>query len=139
VQQIGTPTELYRRPANRFVAGFFGQSNLLEAQVLDAQHVRVLGRIVRVAALPIGLQSGDRVTLSLRPEDIRVLPVDSLAVNTLPGRIRFVRSVGERVELRIVCEGHEIVGVAPMSDWPTTDGGDVAVELVSGAGTVLTA
>jgi putative spermidine/putrescine transport system ATP-binding protein len=139
VQQIGTPTEIYRRPANRFVASFFGQSNLLQAQVLDGEHVRVLGRVLQVAPLPAGIACGDAVTLSLRPEDIRVLPAGRLAGESLPGRLRFARPVGERVELRIDCEGQEIVSTALAADWPVMAGGPVDVELVSGAGTVLTA
>src|SRR5258707_11190392 len=48
VQQIGRPTEIYRNPANRFVAGFIGQSNLLDAEIADGRHVRVSGRLFDV-------------------------------------------------------------------------------------------
>src|SRR5580692_6085539 len=63
VQQIGPPTEIYRKPANRFVAGFIGQSNLLDAEIADERHVRVHGRLFDVGATPARLNVGDGVTL----------------------------------------------------------------------------
>src|SRR5439155_22381252 len=107
VQPIGSPTEVYRRPANRFVAGFIGQSNLLEAQVLDQSHLSLWGRVIDVAPLPVGLRQGDAVTLAIRPEDIRVLPGGSAAANEFPGCVTFAREVGERVQLRSDCGGRE--------------------------------
>jgi putative spermidine/putrescine transport system ATP-binding protein len=139
VQQIGTPTDVYRRPANRFVAGFIGQSNLLDAEVLDQSHLSLWGRVFDVASLPGALRKGDAVTLSIRPEDIRVLPGGSDTANTLPGRVTFAREVGERVQLRIDCGGREIIGSATPADWAAVPSlGSVAVQFLAGAGTVLT-
>jgi putative spermidine/putrescine transport system ATP-binding protein len=139
VQQVGSPTQIYRHPANRFVAGFIGQNNLLEGQVLDQHHLRVCGQPIAVAALPDGIRAGATVTLSIRPEDIRVLPAGSQAPNTLPGSISFARDLGERVELRIACDGHEILGMASPVDWAgLAHGAAVGVQLSPDAGTVLT-
>ncbi len=54
IQQVGTPEEIYRRPASRFVADFVGSSNVLPAEF--------------VGAGPAGRWA------SLRPEDIRLDP-----------------------------------------------------------------
>ncbi len=64
--QVGTPEEIYERPANRFVADFIGQTNLLEGTVADRSTV-VLANGVRVAAVS-ELEAGTKVALSLRPE-----------------------------------------------------------------------
>ncbi len=64
--QVGPPEEIYERPANRFVADFIGQTNLLEGTVADTSTV-VLANGVRVAAAS-ELDAGTKVALSLRPE-----------------------------------------------------------------------
>jgi putative spermidine/putrescine transport system ATP-binding protein len=139
VQQIGSPTEIYRRPSNRFVAGFIGRNNLLEAQVLDRQHVRLGGAVIEVAPMPDGVRSGDMVTLAIRPEELRVLPPSSDDGNTLPGHLSFVREIGERMELRIDCQGRELIGSASPSDWAAAGcSGSVKVQFLPGAGTILT-
>jgi putative spermidine/putrescine transport system ATP-binding protein len=139
VQQIGSPTEIYRRPSNRFVAGFIGRNNLLEAEVLDRQHVRVGKAVIDVASMPDGVRSGEVVTLAIRPEELRVLPPGGEDGNTLPGHISFVREIGERVELRIDCQGRELVGSASPSDWAAAAcTGPVNVRFMPGAGMILT-
>jgi iron(III) transport system ATP-binding protein len=68
VEQVGTPVELYRRPATRFVADFVGEANLLPA-VYDGRLVRVGGH-----AFPYrqdGMAPGP-VTLMARPEAVRL-------------------------------------------------------------------
>ena len=68
--QIGTPSEIYNRPATRFVATFVGTLNLIDTVVVDpaANTVRI-GDNTIVLREPIGaLPAGDKVTLALRPE-----------------------------------------------------------------------
>jgi putative spermidine/putrescine transport system ATP-binding protein len=120
IQQIGSPTQIYRAPANRFVAQFIGRSNLLETRVEDAWHVR-LGAARIQASVPSAARAGDPVTLAVRPEDLR-LHASSAAVgnaigNALAGRISFVRDVGNEIELRVSCEGGELTACMQPSDW----------------------
>ena len=68
--QVGPPTEIYERPANRFVADFIGQTNLLDATVKDDQHI-VLTNGSQLAA-PTSHAPGTSVALSLRPEAISI-------------------------------------------------------------------
>ena len=139
VQQIGSPTEIYRRPSNRFVAGFIGRNNLLEAEVLDRQHVRLGTAVIDVAAIPDGARNGDVVTLAIRPEELRVLPPGGEHGNTLPGKLSYVREIGERVEWRVDCHGRELIGSASPSDWAAAAcTGPVKVQIIPGAGTILT-
>jgi len=69
VQQLGTPTEIYDRPANTFVASFIGSPamNLVEGVVTDGTF--------RAAGLTIsGLKVQGPVTLGFRAEDVQVSP-----------------------------------------------------------------
>ena len=136
VQQVGAPLEIYRNPANRFVAEFIGSSNLLDAEILDTSHVRLCGRVLEVGSVPASLRGGDRVALSIRPENVRVHLRSDLP-GTLPGRITFVRDVGAAVELRVDCEGHEIIGTAGPAEWPGPHDGQVSVELPPGSCSLL--
>lgn len=76
IEQVGTPIELYNRPANEFVAGFIGspRMNFLPATVVarDDQGVSldVGGTPVRAAADARTLSEGQAVTLGARPEHI---------------------------------------------------------------------
>jgi spermidine/putrescine transport system ATP-binding protein len=70
--QVGTPEEIYERPANRFVADFIGQTNLLDGTVADPMTV-VLENGTRVAAAS-DHPAGTKVALSLRPERASLLP-----------------------------------------------------------------
>jgi len=74
--QIGTPQELYRAPVNAFVAEFMGATNLIEGEV-----VRVGNGMVHVATEVGEIVAGGgpvsgRVTISIRPELIRLVPVE---------------------------------------------------------------
>jgi spermidine/putrescine transport system ATP-binding protein len=77
VEQLATPRELYQRPATPFVAGFIGTSNLIELRV-DRRDDGLLGmdlgegeRILAVDPQP-GVTPGDRITVTVRPEWIKL-------------------------------------------------------------------
>jgi putrescine transport system ATP-binding protein len=74
-QQVGTPSEVYEYPANRFVADFLGNINLLEAQVTAADGVRARlacerlgGDILAPCEEPLPV--GSRLWIAVRPEKI---------------------------------------------------------------------
>jgi putative spermidine/putrescine transport system ATP-binding protein len=139
VQQIGPPTEIYRNPANRFVAGFIGQSNLLDAVVVDRGHIRLGNSLIAADTMPPNLQRGEGVTLSIRPENIRVTSTNGADdPNALAGRITFVRDVGGHIELRIDCEGRELIGMAMPAEWAGISASEaVSVHLPANACTIL--
>ena len=78
IQQVGTPPEIYNRPANLFVADFMGSPamNMLEGKVIDVdgvRHIAMFGGAVHVAvpsSVTGGLGEGAEVILGLRPEGI---------------------------------------------------------------------
>jgi spermidine/putrescine transport system ATP-binding protein len=72
IEQLGTPTELYEKPATAFVAGFLGVSNLIRGTVSGADAVQLdKGPLVRV---PPGVLAGrtGRVAVGIRPEKIQL-------------------------------------------------------------------
>jgi spermidine/putrescine transport system ATP-binding protein len=81
VEQIGTPTDIYKRPQSLFVAGFIGSANLLPAVVASGDSAgaaldlwgggRVSVRADRVNS-DVALTQGEQVTVMLRPEHLRV-------------------------------------------------------------------
>jgi ABC-type Fe3+/spermidine/putrescine transport system ATPase subunit len=72
IQQIGTPTEIYRQPANRFVADFIGVANFIECQRTE-DGLRPLGAPdVVLPVTPPEHLADDRVTLMVRPEEIEM-------------------------------------------------------------------
>ncbi|QQR38457.1 ABC transporter ATP-binding protein [Devosia rhizoryzae] len=74
VQQVGTPAEIYRHPANRFVAEFIGKTNLLERDLIhqDGRVLVELGTnvITDVTSLVEAATKG-RVQISVRPEAVK--------------------------------------------------------------------
>jgi ABC-type Fe3+/spermidine/putrescine transport system ATPase subunit len=103
VVQIGTAAELYGRPADAFVAGFIGESNLLPAKVTAVTggtaeaEVPALGRRVTSDALP-GLVVGAPARLLIRPEHLRLDP----AGEALEATVDEVVYLGELVALTLV-------------------------------------
>ena len=75
IMQIGTPVELYRRPRNRFVAGFIGEINMFEGRLVgregDLAVVELDGSTVK--GVPTGDISHSRVVVAFRPEAARVV------------------------------------------------------------------
>jgi sn-glycerol 3-phosphate transport system ATP-binding protein len=75
IEQIGAPTELYRRPRTRFVAGFIGSPgmNFLAGRIEGPGSVSVAGQRLAVTDMPAGLGAGTPVDVGIRPEHVRVI------------------------------------------------------------------
>ncbi len=73
LQQCGTPEEIYEQPANAFVAGFIGISNLLSGEV-EGQGVRLQTGQLIPAELGSGIVAGETVFVCVRPEKLRLGP-----------------------------------------------------------------
>ena len=75
IEQVAGPAQLYDQPATPFVAGFIGASNLLPGQVVSHDNslfsVKV-GAMHMMARSDRPLRIGEHVTVSLRPEDLRI-------------------------------------------------------------------
>jgi spermidine/putrescine transport system ATP-binding protein len=87
VVQCGAPEDVYERPAEEFVAGFIGISNLLQGTVEDDGHVRIATGTRVPVRLPDGVSAGDRVNVSVRPEKIAIDEEIEPEMITLEGTI----------------------------------------------------
>jgi len=76
IEQIGTSRDVYQRPSNSFVAKFLGTSNLLNAKILAKETgnliLDVQGLQFHIATESEFAQQGDTVTVSIRPESVKV-------------------------------------------------------------------
>ena len=89
IQQLGTPREVYERPANLFTARFVGETNLFPGYLTSIEDagitLDILGLSRTLQKPGFALRKGEQVNVLLRPEDIRVLaPEDEKG---LAGRI----------------------------------------------------
>ena len=74
IQQVGTPEEIYNEPANRFVANFIGESNILPGVMVDNYKVRFDDIIFD--CVDYGFKKNEEVDVVIRPEDIDIVAVD---------------------------------------------------------------
>jgi spermidine/putrescine ABC transporter ATP-binding subunit len=98
IEQVGTPADIYDRPANRFVASFIGESNFLDGTVIggtdDGVHLQYGDTCLRAA----GRAAAGPGSIMVRPEKIAIsewATVASPGFNTLPATVRQVTFVGE--------------------------------------------
>jgi ABC-type Fe3+/spermidine/putrescine transport system ATPase subunit len=95
VEQLGDPRTVYRRPANRFVADFIGETNWLEGEVVasTAESLSVLTAAgMFVGEWHTNLAAGVPVWTGFRPESVQLTDHGE---NQLPCRIRQVNYLGD--------------------------------------------
>jgi len=125
VLQVGSPPELYDRPASRFVAGFLGTANLVDGEVRDgAFHAAALVLPLAEPASP------GPATLALRPQALSLVREGKA---TLSARIADMEFLGGHVRYgldaagaRLVAEEPHLRGIAPLA--PGTEVG-LAIDL----------
>ena len=114
VEQVGSPDDLYERPASRFVADFIGESNMLAATVSGVGGPAATLTLARGAAvsapLADGARPGDTVLLVVRPERMVFLDEVPEAWNRLAGIVHEVVYMGETTKY-VVRVGQETVRV----------------------------
>ena len=106
IMQIGSPRDIYERPRNKFVADFVGTTNFLEATITSVEAEP--GRYV--VESPIGklsassadvLRVGDKVVLSLRPEDVELSEQPYDGPNAFHGIVDAKVFLGEYLDFQI--------------------------------------
>lgn len=119
ILQVGTPVEVYKRPANNFVAGFIGEANFLDAEILRA------GQGEAVVRTPVGTlhgvlsgfsgdpSEGDPALVCLRPECLTIgsMPPED---NAVAGKIGSAVYFGEVAHYEFVA-GETILRVSELN------------------------
>ncbi|BBK29581.1 putative spermidine/putrescine transport system ATP-binding protein [Stella humosa] len=120
VQQIGSPTELYERPANHFVADFIGRSNFLEGTVTAPGHFRTKGGL-DVAFADTGAGPRGAGVLAIRPEKASLQAGDAAGPNAFAAQVSFVTYLGSATEVRARLASGEEVTVTQPNATPVDD------------------
>ena len=105
IQQIGTPTELYRNPANTFVAGFIGSPamNFLEGNLTRSEdEITVSLQDGSVLHLPEreNTPADGKIMVGLRPEHL-TFDEDRKSDNRLSGQVELIEPTGAQNHLKI--------------------------------------
>jgi iron(III) transport system ATP-binding protein len=109
VQQIGVPEEIYRHPANRFVAEFVGRVNLIEGTVSNVSETSALidigdaGLVVNTVD-HTSPATDTAVTVAVRPEAVTVAPANGASpdsTNSYEARVHAVSFLGDHYEYEL--------------------------------------
>ncbi|SMH36498.1 ABC transporter ATP-binding protein [Mesorhizobium australicum] len=108
IVQVGTPTEIYRHPKDRFVASFVGESNLIEAEVVQKRGTTMT--LKNRAGYVFSAESRDaidvgRASVLVRPERIAISDVPT--ANSIPAVVTSALFLGEILRVEVRMEGGE--------------------------------
>ena len=110
IEQVGTPLDLYNRPANLFVAGFIGapRMNFLPAKVNSVEAGTLSLGLADGRTFAVGTdhsaaaKPGDEVTLGIRPQHISLI---SAGADGIPARVTLVEALGSETIVHTETEG----------------------------------
>ncbi len=135
LQQVGTPRQIYTRPANRFVASFIGETNFLPASVVPGGVKLGCGAVIAVE----GLSGQGATTLTIRPEQVRL--VDAAEAEAIPATVTNLVYFGTDTHCYLALpDGAEVVArlQSPSNgEVGLQQGQKVALRFVPGAAQVL--
>ncbi len=97
IEQLGTPREIYERPATRFVADFIGASTVLRGRAAGADRLALPGGGLLRIETGAAFQAGEEIELAIRPERIRL--AGGAEENVVEGRITGVVYQGVQTEV----------------------------------------
>ncbi|RJG43130.1 ABC transporter ATP-binding protein [Mesorhizobium sp. DCY119] len=112
IRQAAAPVEIYRKPADAFVADFIGSTNLLPITADSAGRATVLGSAIPGLTLPSGVSNA---SVSVRPEDVHLTAPGNGAID---GTVTFVRDLGGTIETFVEAGGKTIIAVATPRERP---------------------
>jgi multiple sugar transport system ATP-binding protein len=106
IQQVGTPAEVFHRPANVFVAQFIGapSMNMLDA-IWRGGRLHVLGQEL---AADLNLSEGSSLTVGIRPDDLVVSDAQGL----IEGVVNVLEPLGSETLVYVDIGGREVIAKA---------------------------
>ncbi len=135
ILQVGSPRDIYDRPAERFVANFIGETNFLEGHVAEIQGeeatVKLHGGAVISAGLPEGIRPKGRVTVVVRPEHADL--VKSGARADLSGKLENIVYFGTDTHYHVLLDG----GIPFIIRQQNSRGGGVGFQTGDAVGVLL--
>jgi iron(III) transport system ATP-binding protein len=114
-EQVGTPVEVYEKPATPFVTDFLGRTISFDGRIAK-NHAGCwidLGmsglRILLDGAKGSSFNGGENVRLFTRPEDIEILPMAEIAANQLAAKIDQIAYLGDHIDYHVQAAGTSFV------------------------------
>ncbi|HEX8596009.1 MAG TPA: ABC transporter ATP-binding protein [Pseudomonas sp.] len=112
VQQVGTPIEIYRNPANEFVADFIGSGNIFAGVALGNGQVGLPGGEALSVPASDSIAAGTPIKMLVRPEDLQLSLSRTAAANHLAGTVTFIRDIGATIETTVDCSGVSLTALS---------------------------
>ncbi|MCZ7598236.1 MAG: ABC transporter ATP-binding protein [Gammaproteobacteria bacterium] len=145
LQQVGNPREVYDRPANRFVASFIGENNIVSgriSEVVGPRHRMTTGNGLEIGIeYPGELAIGRQVDVCVRPEHLLLNPPGDGRFNAIQASVKEVVFYGDHTRLQLDVPGHGVflakLNIAFGID-ELLPGTEVHVGWNAGSGVVLT-
>ncbi len=136
VEQVGTPMELYDRPANQFVAGFIGSPvmNFVSASLADGEILLESGPSLRVAE--VQPENSGPVVFGIRPEHLQVVPEGT--PGSLHGTVAVVEPTGSETILIFEWPGGRLTALV-RDRMPLTPGQSISIKPAAGLGHIFQA
>jgi len=131
VEQIGSPADIYEKPATGFVAGFVGQSNRVKGRVVSvgsSVEIEVAGGRLRSTSARAGsVDVGEEVLVFIRAEKLRVGRSPAAGDNDLSGTLRHAIYLGSEQRLVIDTAIGSMTAIQPVATGqpPYVDGDTV--------------
>lgn len=110
IVQEGSPTDLYRQPVDRYVAGFIGQSNFISGEVVEAgDQVKIKTQRAVILQAPKSkvaktLAVGDKAVVAIRPERINLRNQNEAGGDGFAGKVAQITFLGDQTEYHVETE-----------------------------------
>ena len=130
ISQINTPREIYNRPTSAFVADFIGETNLMEGKVTgvgEGATVETSAGKLLSSVVYDGVQVGDAVYCSIRPERLDVLADGQPCQNVIAGEVVRAVYLGDHEQYFLkLQDGMELKATEFNTEFPKAERGKIA-------------
>ncbi len=118
--QIGTPDEIYNKPATPFVASFIGEMNFLEGEAIKVSseeiEVKIARFVIHCKNNEYKISTGDNVLLSVRPEKVYINPSKKI-LNEIESKLTRVVFRGDNYEITTTFDNYELYSIVDYKSW----------------------
>ncbi|MGO8064627.1 ABC transporter ATP-binding protein [Rhizobium leguminosarum] len=130
IAQIGTPSDIYERPANLEVAEFVGQVNIVRGKVSKAAGRTVVSTVFGEVEVADDYADDTELVLALRPEAVELLPISSKGAG-VPAKVLSSYYSGSLVDYRLQLADGAVVNVQTFPRIRFADGEEVLLRAPS--------
>ncbi len=118
--QIGTPDEIYNKPATPFVASFIGEMNFLEGEAIKVSseeiEVKIARFVIHCKNNEYKISTGDNVLLSVRPEKVYINSSKKI-LNEIESKLTRVVFRGDNYEITTAFDNYELYSIVDYKSW----------------------